>query len=126
MQIRKSQMDVFEQRADSAFLVEVIEHLRGHHAELVSPLPEALLRIRAYRAIERGRDCGLVSRSALTAFVALSFVFGPRFHEQEFIHSVLTDQSIDPDERVGLLMQLSTERDWEEAAEIRADSPWTE
>lgn len=105
LRISEEQMRVFQAEAERQFVERTIEHIQIHHAERVEGLTAAETEERVRKALDRARSYGLSRRDTLTAFVAFTFEYGWGFDEREPAHSVLTDRSIAPDDRIETLVE---------------------
>jgi hypothetical protein len=118
MQVRADQIQAYEADSEPRFTAQIINHLSIHQPETISGIPpeELITKVELFKA--RARSYGLTWQSSITGFVAICFAVGPNFDRQPRIHSVLTDASIEPDQRVEQLRHRVSDRDWGEAAMV--------
>jgi len=124
LNIREEQMDVFQQQAEIKFVDYVAKQLRNNHAEVVKDIPEDKLHKRVEYGIQRAREYGLTWQNDLTVFVTLMFEIAPDFDKFPAFREYLTDKTVEPDERMDLLLSETTEIDWEDAQEASAKTGW--
>lgn len=115
MRIRPEQFDVFQPRADEQFVGRVVEHLRRAHPDVVGRLPAGVLCEMAQGGLARARRYGLTLESSITAFITLMFLVAPNFDEHPLIRHVLSDERLQPDERVAALRDRVSPGSWEKA-----------
>lgn len=121
--IKRSQR---ERMGEPAFVDRMIFYLRTKYLWWIHFIPMDELRIRVVHGIEKGRSYGLTSEFNLTVFVTNMLTIGPDFDKQPAIQRVLTDESIDPDDRMEALMGKGvTDDDWEDSSDMcEPDEYW--
>jgi len=124
--IRKEQIAVFQQHAEHNFVNSVIKQLYTNHAEVVKDLPKEKLYKRVEYGVQRAREYGLTSENNLRAFVTLMFEIGPDFDKFPTFQKYLVDESVLPDERMGVLLSKTTEADWQNAQQAFDPTNWPE
>ena len=117
-------MSVFQQQAERNFIDSVVKQLRTDHAEVVQDIPEDKLYKRVEYGIQRAREYGLTWENNLATFVILMFEIGPGFDKFPAFSEYLTDKTVEPDERMDVLLSETTELDWENAQEASANTGW--
>ena len=120
--------------ADAAFVARLEEHLREDYAETVvrysggesavKSLPDALLSKMVRAGLRRGRAHGLKNESDLAAFVALMFAAAPNFDEHPLLRRILTDDATEPAKRIALLLEQTTEQNWEAVRQNYRPAAW--
>lgn len=128
MIIRSKQMEAFESAAEENFVRRLTEHLLENYAEAivrlpdqesaVDNLPKETLDLLVRRSIERARRYDLSFESSISAFSAVMFEAAPNFDDHSVSRLCLNDANIEPNDRLGELLKLLTEKHWEK---IRAD-----
>jgi len=126
LRIRQEQMDIFQQQAEINFIDSVVKHLRTDHAEIVKDIPEDKLYKRVEYGIKRAREYGLSWKNNLNAFVTLMFDIGPDFDRFPAFQKYLTDESVLPNKRMGVLLRETTEIDWQNAQQASTSNNWPE
>ena len=134
MIIRSEQMAVFENTAQSDFVVTLKNYLRKSHGSIRVRLPVGSYALRdlsdriltelVRRGIQRGRVYSLTWESSLAAFVTLMFLVAPNFHADRLIHRMLTDSAIPPNERVDRICQWIKEPYWKRMRGAYNPSAW--
>ena len=125
--IRKEQMKVFQQQAERNFIDSVVKQLRSGHAAAVKDIPEDTLYRRVEYGIEQAREkYELTWQNNLVTFVILMFEIGPNFDRFPVFEKYLTDDSVPPDERIFVLLNKTTEADWENARQASSPDKWPE
>ncbi|MFB0547056.1 MAG: hypothetical protein ACETWB_09110 [Anaerolineae bacterium] len=124
LRIRQEQMDIFQQQAEIKFIDSVVKHLRTDHAELVKDIPEDKLYKRVEYGVQCAREYGLSWKNNLSAFVTLMFEIAPDFDRFPAFQKYLTDESILPNKRMGVLLRETTEVDWQNAQQASAPTDW--
>lgn len=108
--------DQREKVGEPAFVERVAQHFHLFHLELIHFLPDLVLRKRIRHGLAKGRSYGLTWEYSLTVFVAHMFRVHPEFHLQPAIQRGLTDEAVEPDERINTLPAVVKDSEWEEAA----------
>ncbi|MDQ3684472.1 MAG: hypothetical protein M3430_02560 [Acidobacteriota bacterium] len=124
LKIRPEQIEVFQPQAEVAFIERLMAHLRQEHASVVGRLPDDVLKDMVESGLTRARQYGLTWESNLTAFVALMFEVAPNFDEHPLIQRILTDENVPPDDRIDVLIERTTEQNWEAAKEGYDADAW--
>lgn len=114
--LRRGQRKVFEPLVEDALVERIFVFLRQRPEPEIHRLDDAHLRAAIRAGVAQGRAFGLTWQSSLGAFVGLSIVVGPRFHEHPAVRAILTDETIPPDERIAALRDRLTEEEWREAS----------
>ncbi len=124
LSIRPEQRAVIEQVAEENFVGRVVAHLRREYPDATVALPEgerttvaaldddaldALVRA----GIERARGHGLALESSISAFVATMFEAAPNFDDHRLCQVLLEDEEIEPDQRLGEMLDVLTDKNWE-------------
>lgn len=127
-------MDALMPLADAAFVKRLEEHLREDYAETivrhpggesaVKSLPDALLSKMVRAGVARARAHGLENESDLAAFVALMFAAAPNFDEHPLLRRILTDDATEPARRIALLLEQTTEQNWEAVRQNYRPAAW--
>ena len=126
LHIREEQMAVFQQEAERNFISSVVENLRTNHAAAVKDTPDDTLHKRVEYGIRRAREYGLSWKNSLTTFVTLMFVIAPDFDRLPAFKKFLTDEGVPPNERMELLLEKTTDADWQEAEKASEPNNWPE
>jgi hypothetical protein len=110
--------------------------LRAKHPRVVVRLPEratvvARLEDETMLALVRGgvaraRRYGMEAESALAAFVVTMFLTAPNFDEHPLIRRVLADDKIQPDAKMGRLLQSVTARNLQVVKDTYDPAAWQE
>jgi hypothetical protein len=116
--IRPAQVAAFQETIDQQLEARVTRHVQEKHAPAVSGLTLDEIATRIRKAVSDARSYGLRTEADLTFFSALSFEFGPRFHEQSHIHSLLADPNLPHGLKSRLLLDRTMGEDWREAAAL--------
>lgn len=124
LKIRQEQLDAFKTVAEDAFVAETVSYLKEQRPELIEGLSDDVLTRRVRNGFARARSYGLKLEWTLTAFIATMFSVSPNFDEQKSIHRVLTDNRYAPDDRMDLMLEVTSERDWDEAEEASNTKAW--
>ncbi|MFB0553031.1 MAG: hypothetical protein ACETWQ_06915 [Phycisphaerae bacterium] len=126
LRIRQEQMDIFQQQAEINFVHYVAKKLHNNHAEAVKDVPENKLYKRIEYGIRRAREYGLTWKNNLSTFVTLMFLIAPDFDRFPAFKKFLTDESVPPNERMGVLLRETTEVDWQNAQQTSSPNNWPE
>jgi hypothetical protein len=110
--IRKEQMTVFQEKAERDFIASVVKQLRSSHEAALKDLDEDKIYKRVEYGIGRARKYGMTWKNNLTAFVSLMFEIAPDFDVFPVFQKYLTDETISPNDRMGLLLKETSEDDW--------------
>ncbi|AKT36982.1 hypothetical protein [Chondromyces crocatus] len=118
MRILPAQLALLKASLNARFAQHLAEILRAEHPTKVADISPATLQRELLSLIERAHGYGLTLDEDLIAFAELSFVVGRGFDRHPFIHGVLTDETVHPDERMERLFEMAEPEDWREASEI--------
>ena len=132
--IRKDQLNLFQPDAEEAFVRRVMVYLRERHGRqtvklpagdaVVFDLPEETLRPMVEGGLARARDYGISWKSSLISYVVLMFLTAPNFDEHRAVHEYLTNQKIEADRRIDIMMDELPNGVWQEVEEIYAPERW--
>lgn len=122
--IRKEQMAVFQEQAEQDFILSVIKQLRNDHPDVVKDVPEDTLHKRVAYGVRRAREYGMTWKNNLTTFVTLMFNLSPNFNKHPVFQKYLTDEKVPPDDRLGILLKETREKDWQDALQSTAQMKW--
>lgn len=126
LKIRKEQMGVFKQQAEINFVDSVAKQLRTNHVEAVKDMPENKLYKRVEYGIRCAREYRLTWKNNLITFVTLMFEIAPDFDRFPVFQKYLTDESVPPNERMGVLLRKTTEVNWQNARQASSPNNWPE
>lgn len=126
LHIREEQMAVFQQQAERNFVSSIVGHLRTNHPGTVKDMPEDVLYRRVEYGIRRAREYGFSWKNSLSTFVTLMFVIAPDFDKLPAFKKFLTDEGVPPNERMELLLQQTTDADWQDAEKVSEPDNWPE
>ena len=122
--VRQEQLDIFEKLS----LRDCADFVRAFVLENVlaglPPLPADVLDFRVTSGINRAVAHGLTTYSDIAIFVSLLFAIGPTFDSYPFFRSVLSDDDLDHDERLDVMVELAVQRDWQDAFETGGEAAW--
>lgn len=124
LNIRQDQLDAFSPLSEDAFVEETIAYLKEQRPEIIEGLPENVLTQRVRIGFARARSYGLKLEWTLTAFIATMFSVAPNFDEQVNIHRALIDKRVAPDDRMDLMLEVTSEQDWDEAEQAFDPKAW--
>ncbi|XXT25187.1 hypothetical protein WME94_27000 [Sorangium sp. So ce429] len=117
--MRAAQMEALEDARARAAVPELVRWLRERFPDDVAAIsPDALAR-RVEGAVALARCHDLASWEAVTAFVSLVLLVGPRFTELPPVRALLRDASVPPDERMARVLERITDRQWRSAERRR-------
>ncbi len=122
--IRAEQMAAFGAEADAAFEKRLMAHLREHHTELVAGFSDDLLLPMVQTGITRARSYGITWESNLTAYVALMFEIAPNFDRHPRMQMILSSHSINPEDKLDMLMERMPEGIWDEMQRRNHSAAW--
>ena len=132
--IRKDQLNLFQPDAEEAFVRRVMDYLRERHGEktvrlpegnaVVFDLPEETLRPMVEGGLARARAYGISWKSSLISYVVLMFLTAPNFDEQRIVYEYLTNEKIEADRRIDIMMDELPNKVWQEVEEIYAPERW--
>ncbi len=122
--IREAHLAAFQPLTDRLLGEDIVEHLHENHPEIVDPIPDDTLRAMVAYGVGRARSHNLTWAYSITFFVALMFEIAPNFDEHRPVQRVLQDSSVPPDERMDLLDERISEKEWQEAKELGDQNVW--
>lgn len=117
-------MLVMEALAQESFVRRIARHLRENFPKSVVELPDKLkapvealdeetLFDLVRTGIEKAKGYGLTLESSIAAFVAVMFEVAPNFDSHRLCQVLLRDKELEPDNRIGELLKVLTEKNWE-------------
>lgn len=122
--IRDRQIDRLNEFAEKEFIDELTLTVRELHGELVADVDDDELRALVGTGVARARRHGLEFEDTIGTFVGWMFEFAPNFDEQENIKKMLAAERLAPDDRIDLIAEAATEKDWEEAEAMYDEEAW--
>lgn len=135
LKIRKDQIELFNPDAEEAFVRRVMDYLRERHgaqvvrlpdaAGVVSDLPDERLRPMVEGGIARAREYGITWKSSLISYVVLMFLTAPNFDAHRAVYSYLTNEKIEADRRIDVLMNELPNKIWQEVEQIYEPEIWS-
>jgi hypothetical protein len=124
MIIRQAQVATFEDAAEAGCIAYTNAFVRQNASETVTELAPEVFDERIRKGINLARDYELDVFADIAAFVYFLFKVGPNFHELPFFQSVLTDEELDPDDRMTVLVESASDEDWFEAHDMSDQTAW--
>lgn len=122
--IRDEQIEQLNEIAEDEFIDELALTVRDTHGELVKDIDDEDLRELVRIGAARARRHGLSFEETIAVFVGWMFEFAPNFDEQENIKKMLADERLEPDDRIDLVAEMATEKDWAEAEAMYDETAW--
>ncbi|MBK7706834.1 MAG: hypothetical protein IPJ30_13965 [Acidobacteria bacterium] len=135
--VRREQMEVMETVAQAGFERRLADRIRAEYPLSVVKLPdggefpaadlsdETLHKLVAV-GIARARGFSMKQESAIAGFVALMFDVSPNFDKHRLCQVLLTDDEHEPDERLGPMLDVLTDANWESIRKDYDPSAWEE
>ncbi len=135
--VRREQMEVMETVAQAAFERRIADHLIAEYPASVVKLPEGgefavaeledetLLKLVA-AGVARARSHLMKKESSIAPFVALMFDVSPNFDKHRLCQVLLTDVEHEPDERVGPMLDVLTDENWDSIRKDYDPQAWDE
>lgn len=139
LKIRPAQLRAFRPATEAAFEQRIADYLREEHAgevvqivegegELkevaVRGLDDETLLEMVRTGIARARSYGMTWESSITSFVVLMFVIAPNFDSHPLIKRALRAGGVEPDQTIDLLMEQTTDDNWETARQAYDAAAW--
>jgi len=109
MNIREEQLDALAQPAEMAFYTELAQFLRVEMPAETGALDDPALLDRVIDSAKRASTYGIESFAGVAQFTCLTFVAGPHFDAIKEINAYLTDDSMDAEEKLRLLIDELTD-----------------
>ena len=120
--LRQQHQSAFQTKAEADFVREVMQYLRENHADTivklpngefkVADLPEETLRRMIEGGIVKAINYGIILQSTLISFVVIMFVSAPHFDKHPKIKSILEEQVVVPDLRIGEIWKRTNLKLW--------------
>lgn len=122
--VRNEQMEVMAAVAEAGFERDTAVHIRENYADSVVKLPDGgeltvrdllpdTLESLVRTGIAKARDYEMKFRSSIATFVALMFAVSPNYDEHRLCGVLLGDEEKEPDDRMGELLRVLSEKNWE-------------
>lgn len=124
MVIRQAQVAAFEDTAQADCAAYTTAFVRQNAPEIVAELPPEVFAERIRKGINLAQGYELEVFADIAAFVYFLFKVGPDFHELPFFQSVLTDEELDPEDRMAVLVESASDEDWFEAHDTSDRTAW--
>lgn len=122
--IRDEQIKVFDKIAEEKFLNDLVQTVRDNNGEQVAELDDEELKNLVKVGVERARSHGLTCEDPISIFVGWMFEFAPNFDEQSTIQDLLKDERFEPDDRIELIAEAASEKDWAETEDLYDEQAW--
>lgn len=132
--IRPEQLEPFQQVAEAAFAMELVEELREESSGVmiqlpngsftIDQIPEEVLYEMVRNGITRAHKYGLSWEYSIGGFVTLMFEAAPNFDEHPLIQRVLKDEDTAPDSRIDELIDRTTDENWEAVEQNYDANAW--
>jgi hypothetical protein len=123
-QVRQAHLDAFSEETKRMLSYQIVSHLQEHHPDSVEGVPENVLIKMIGNGIVRGQQYGLFSEADLTAFVATMFEFAPNFDQHTYIHRILTDSRLAPENKMDIVLTRTHELTWKEVRQRYDGNAW--
>lgn len=124
LMIRDVQMRALEVGMHEGFLKDLQQSLALALPLLAQNLGTDEFNQRVATALDRALERDIQQESALTAFIRLSLVIGPRFDELLAALTILSSDHSTPDERILRLATEVTPKEWAQAVHDTHTLPW--
>ncbi len=134
LKIHKEQMLAFQPLAETTFVRRVAAALRDKHADVAVRLPNSsatvaqlsdeVLEEMVQNGIARARQYDISYESALVAFVVTMFEAAPNFDAYPLLQQILQDEKTLPNSRIDLLLDRTSDQDWEEVKRTYDPGAW--
>jgi hypothetical protein len=122
--VRNEQMEVMAAVAEAGFERDIAAHIRESYADSVVKLPDGgeltvrellpdTLESLVRTGIAKARDYEMKIRSSIATFVALMFAVSPNYDEHRLCGVLLGDEEKEPDDRIGEVLNVLSEKNWE-------------
>lgn len=122
--IRQEQLNAFEDASLQDCLRFVLSLVREELSERDLAYGSSTLEGRVLDGIHRALRYELDSYADIAAFVTFLLTVGPEFDRYPFFQSVLTDEDLEPAERMTVLVELATDLDWSNAFDQGGEGSW--
>jgi len=123
LKISPRQMEAFGPIAEDLFMKRLLEHFRQNYADTILTLPsgnklvsksvseldDAQLKEILECGVSRARSHGITNESSIGAFVAIMLEAAPNFDEHPALQQTLSNSAVEPNARVGTLLEIFTE-----------------
>ena len=118
MRMQPRQMTVFDSDLRERFASRVAQMLRTDHPGDVEMYDDDELLDLVNQGLDRAKAYGLTTDEDNETFVSLLFTVGWYCDRHPEFHRYLTDEAIEPGDRMRYLLEGTDDNDWEEAAAI--------
>ena len=134
LKIQQKQMLAFQPLAETAFVKRVVAAVRDKHTDVAVRLPNSsstvaqlsdeVLEEMVQNGITRARQYDISYESALVAFVVTMFEAAPNFDAYPLMLQILRDEKTPPNSRIDVLLQRTSDQDWEEVKRTYDPAAW--
>ena len=118
MKIQRHQMSTFREDLRERFAEHLVEMLRTDHPSDVEMYDDDELFDLVDDGLDRAQAYGLTSDEDNETFISLLFTVGWYCDRHPEFHRYLTDEAIEPGDRMRYLLEGTDNDDWQEAAAI--------
>jgi hypothetical protein len=133
--IRPEQMSVIKAVAEENFVRRIAAHLVSEYPKAmvtlpdeskvsVDELPEETLYSLVRTGVQRAGAHEFDLESSIAAFVAVMFEVCPNFANHRLCELMLSDEDVEPNERLDELLSVLTEKNWESIRETYDPQAW--
>ena len=122
--IREEQIQSFIATSDEDIIKIAVETVRRANPDRVAGHSERLLRQMAGIGIERARSAGFSKVEDIVVFVTLMFEVSPQFNEQPSLAAVLTNNALEPGDRLKQIFEHVPDEAWIEAQDLYDEKIW--
>ena len=122
MIIRESQMVAITAPSTDRCVAFTIGFIRENDAGLIDKLDPADVAARVRDGVDRTERYDLQDFADIATFVYFQFRVASEFDEYPFFQEILTDEELEPGEKISTMVELATDEDWAAASEYRHEA----
>ena len=122
--VRPGVFNAFQSQREEELAGTIREDLQTNHLAAIRGLPPPKLDARIRAGLTKGKSYGIRKQYALATFVELMFLVGPDFDTYPPIALVLRRVDIPADQKVDVIVDNTTESQWQGARSRSDPKAW--
>lgn len=122
--LTSDQLDALITGDDDQLTRTVLAYQQQEYGSLLQGVPEDIQLAMIQNGIAKAKNYGLQRAGNINSFVSLMFEIAPEFDRQPDIQRVLTDATIEPTDKIQVILERVPAQAWEDAGKNMASQTW--
>jgi len=124
--LRSSQIQVFAKTREEECARKIRLDLEANHTSKIAGIPDERLDRMIRNGIGRARSHKLTKQYTVAMFVELMFIVAPDFDEYPPVATIFRRRDLDPDDKIDIIIESTSEEQWEDAKLRGNPAAWQE